>query len=66
MCQNTGEPSILKALRGWDDAPRRSFLRECQGCLLELLKQLRSSPYAFTDCPVIELFECGHVIGRGR
>ena len=41
-----GEPSILKALRGLDDAPRRSFLRECQGCLLELLKQLGSSPYA--------------------
>ena len=41
-----GEPSILKALRGLDESPRRSFLRECQGCLLELLKQLSSSPYA--------------------
>ena len=41
-----GEPSILKAIRGLDDAPRRSFLRECQGYLLELLKQLGSSPYA--------------------
>ena len=42
----TGGPSILKAIRGLDDAPRRSFLRECQGYLLELLKQLGSSPYA--------------------
>ena len=33
-----GEPSILKALRGLDDAPRRPFLRQCQGYLLELLK----------------------------
>ena len=41
-----GEPSILKALRGLDESPRRSFLRACQGCLLELLKQLSSSPYA--------------------
>ena len=41
-----GEPSILKALRGLDEALRRSFLSEYQGCLLELLKQLGSSPYA--------------------
>ena len=41
-----GEPSILKALRGLDGAPGRSFLRECQGRILELLKQLGSSPYA--------------------
>ena len=38
--------SILKALRGFEDVPRRSFLRECQGYPLELLKQLGSSPYA--------------------
>ena len=25
-----GEPSILKALRGFEDTPRRAFLRECQ------------------------------------
>ena len=43
-----GEPSILKALRGLDDAPRRSFLRECQGYLFELLKQLGFSPYALS------------------
>ena len=41
-----GEPSILKSLRGFEDAPRRSFLRECQGYLLELLKHLDSSSYA--------------------
>ena len=40
------EPSILKALRGLDDAPRRSFLRDCQGYLLKRLKQLGSSPHA--------------------
>ena len=43
-----GKPSIFKALRGLDDATRRSFLRECRGYLLELLKQLGSSPYAYS------------------
>ena len=41
-----GEPSVQKALRGFDDAPRRSFLWECQAFLLEFLKQLSSSAYA--------------------
>ena len=41
-----GEPSILKALRGFDVTPRRAFLKECQTFLLELLKQLRASSYA--------------------
>ena len=41
-----GELSIQKALRGFEESPRRSFLRECQGYLLELLKQLSSSSYA--------------------
>ena len=41
-----GEPSILKALRGFEDTPRRAFLRECQSYLLELLKHLGSSAYA--------------------
>ena len=40
------EPSVLAALRGFDDAPRRSFLRECQVYLFEFLKQLGSSAYA--------------------
>ena len=40
------EPSILSALRGFDDAARRSFLRDCQLYLLEFLKQLGSSNYA--------------------
>ena len=41
-----GELSIQKALRGFEESPRRSFLRECQSYLLELLKQLSSSAYA--------------------
>ena len=41
-----GEPDILKSLRGFEDAPRRSFLRECQRYLLELLKLLGTSSYA--------------------
>ena len=41
-----GEPSIMKALRGLDDGLRRSFLRECQGYLLEFLKVLGSCSYA--------------------
>ena len=40
------EPSIVAALRGFDDAPRRSFLRDCQVILLEFLTQLGSSAYA--------------------
>ena len=40
-----GEISIQKALRGLEESPRRSFLRECQSYLLELLKQLSSSAY---------------------
>ena len=39
------EPSIMKAVRGLEDAPRRSFLRECQGYLLELLKLLGASSF---------------------
>ena len=39
------EPSIMKAVRGFEDAPRRSFLRECQGYLLELLKLLGASSF---------------------
>ena len=41
-----GDLSIQKALRGFEESPRRSFLRECQSYLLELLKQLSSSAYA--------------------
>ena len=41
-----GEPSIMKALRGFDESPRRAFLRECQGLLLEFLKVLGSCSYA--------------------
>ena len=41
-----GEISIQKTLRGFEESPRRSFLRECQSYLLELLKQLSSSAYA--------------------
>ena len=37
------EPSIMKALREFEDSPRRSFLSECHGYLLELLKLLGSS-----------------------
>ena len=32
-----GELSIQKTLRGFEESPRRSFLRECQSYLLELL-----------------------------
>ena len=41
-----GKPSIIKALRGFEDTPRWTSLRECQSYLLELLKQLGSSAYA--------------------
>ena len=41
-----GEPSIMKALRGFDESPRRVFLRECQGYLLEFLKVLGPCSYA--------------------
>ena len=41
-----GEPSIMKAMRGLDDGSRRSFLKECQGFLLEFLKCLGASSYA--------------------
>ena len=41
-----GEIGIQKALRGFEESPRRSFLRECQSYLLELLKQLSSSAFA--------------------
>ena len=47
-----GEPGVLKALRGFEDTPRRAFLRECQSYLLELLKQLGSSAYAVLGSPV--------------
>ena len=40
------EPSIMAALRGFDDAPRQSVLRDFQVTLLEFLKQLGSSAYA--------------------
>ena len=40
-----GEPSISKALRGFEGAPRRSLLRDCQGYLLDLLNQLGSGTY---------------------
>ena len=39
------EPSIMKAVRGFEDALRRSFLHECQGYLLELLKLLGASSF---------------------
>ena len=41
-----GEPSIMKALRGFDESLRRAFLRESQGYLLEFLKVLGSCSYA--------------------
>ena len=41
-----GEPSIMKALRGFDESPRRVFRREFQGYLLEFLKVLGSCSYA--------------------
>ena len=34
------------ALDGCSDAVKRSFLRECQGSLMELLKVLNTSAYA--------------------
>ena len=40
-----GEPSLMKALRGLDESLRRTFLRECQGSLLEFLKVLGSCSY---------------------
>ena len=36
----------MKSLRGFEDAPQRSYLRECQGHLLELLKLLGASSCA--------------------
>ena len=36
----------MTALQDFDDAHRRTFLRECQGSLLELLKRLGSSAYS--------------------
>ena len=39
------EPSVMKALRGFEGGSRRSFLRECHGYLLELLKLLGSSSF---------------------
>ena len=37
------EPSVMKVLRGFEDGSRCSFLRECHGYLLELLKLIGSS-----------------------
>ena len=59
------EPSIMTALRGFDDAPRRTFLRECQGSLLELLKRLGSSTYCTSrvarslSCLSVDMLLCG-------
>ena len=59
------EPSIMTALRGFDDAPRRTFLRECQGSLLELLKRLGSSAYCNSrvarslSCLSVDMLLCG-------
>ena len=41
-----GEPSLMKAMRGLDESPRRSFLRECQGYLKEFSKVLGSWSFA--------------------
>ena len=71
-----GEPSIMKALRGLDDGLRRSFLRECQGYLLEFLKVLGSCSYAKSriarslSCLSVDMLlggdaeRCGLVPGR--
>ena len=56
-----GEPSFMKALRGSDEGSRRSFLRECQGYLLEFLKCLGASSYAKS-----QLLECRYVVGWWR
>ena len=59
------EPSIVTALRGFDGAPRRTFLRECQGSLLELLKHLGSSAYSSSrvarslSCLSVDMLLCG-------
>ena len=63
-CLQSG-PSIVAALRGFDDAPRRSFLRDCQVILLEFLKQLGSSAYANSrvarslSCLSVDMLLCG-------
>ena len=41
-----GEPLVTVALSSCSDAFRRTFLRECQGFLLEFLKVLNQSAYA--------------------
>ena len=41
-----GESSLMNALRGLDEGPRRSFLRECQGYFLKFLQVLGSCSYA--------------------
>ena len=39
------EPDIIAGLRGLSDASARAFLKECHGCLMELLKSLNSCAY---------------------
>ena len=50
------EPCIMKALRGFEDSPRHSFLRQCHGYLLELLKLLGSS--SFLKSRIARLLSC--------
>ena len=45
------QPIVIKALGGCGDAVKRSFLRECQGFLMEFLKVLNTSAYAISQLP---------------